>query len=66
MQALSYAQIEEATKVGPEAVAAMLCAAGVEIAGLPKDLRRKLRGEPETPPAKDLPATPTIAKRSAP
>lgn len=57
MPALTYAQIEAATKEGPEAVAALLHAAGVELAGLPKELRRKLRGapaeEPESPPAKD-------------
>lgn len=42
---LTYAQIEAATKEGPEAVAALLHASGVELAGLPKELRRKLRGE---------------------
>lgn len=54
MQALTYAQIEEAAKAGPEAVAAMLHGAGVEIAGMPKDLRRKLRGEAPAPTLADL------------
>lgn len=44
---ISYPQLQDAVTKGPEAVAAMLHAAGVELAGLPKDLRRQLRGEPE-------------------
>lgn len=64
---LTYAQIEAAAKEGPEDVVALLHGAGVEIAGLPKDLRRKLRGEaPDgaAPPAKDPPPAPTVGRRS--
>lgn len=43
--AIPYALIEAATKEGPEAVAALLFGAGVELAQLPAELRRKLRGE---------------------
>lgn len=48
---ISYPQLQEAAAKGPEAVAAMLYAAGVELSGLPKDLRRQLRGEPPAKPA---------------
>lgn len=61
MQAISYARIEEAAKAGPEAVAALLHASGVELAGLPPDLRRKLRGE-----APAAPAAAPVGKRSTP
>jgi hypothetical protein len=65
MITLTYAQIEAAAKEGPEAVAVLLYAAGAELSGLPKELRRKLRGEPaeapaaDAPPAKDPPPAPT-------
>ena len=58
MKAIPFEALAEAMKHGSEAVASLLSAAGVELAGLPKDLRRKLRGEAPEAPAAKADATP--------